>query len=124
MDYSISLDHINKIVIYKHNGVIDTKDIGIAWAEILSLPEFSKMGYNLLSDYTDATLHFHIEKTKRIDEFLMSVKHIINNKRNAVVVKNPHCTAISFLYESKAWDKFNFKVKVFYTLESAYNYLK
>jgi pantothenate kinase len=124
MDYSITLDHEYKIVIYKHNGTIDSKDIGVVWKEILQLPEFSKMGYNLLSDYSDANLHFHIEKTKRIDEFLESVKHIINNKRNAVVVKNPHCTAISFLYESKAWDKFNFKVKVFYTLESAYNYLK
>lgn len=49
--FTIDIDHKFHIIRYKHSGNITDEEIAAAWAEFLSLPEFTQMKYNLLSDY-------------------------------------------------------------------------
>jgi hypothetical protein len=123
MSYSIELDHQNKLIRYKHSGVITKNDIGQAWQEFLQMDEFTKMGYNLLSDYTEAKFNMELDEVNQITEFLHSIKAILNGKKQALIVNDPYNTVISVLFEGDVNHKVGFNVKTFSTQKSAFNWL-
>jgi hypothetical protein len=123
MNYSIQLNHEKKYIHYSHKGIIERKEIGEAWAQLLETEEFTLGRYNLLSDYRGATFNFTITETDVIEKFLESIKKILYNKRNSVIVDNPQETAISVFFEYETCCRLNFHVKTFSTEEAAVRFL-
>ena len=83
------------------------------------MKEFTEMGYNLISDYSEGSFDFNVSELFVIDDFLHSIKTLLNKKKNAVIVNNPLDTVISVIYQEKAEQELGFSVKTFYTLEAA-----
>lgn len=50
MGISIKINHEKKYIHYSHNGIIERKEIGEVWRQLLTMTEFTQMKYNLLSD--------------------------------------------------------------------------
>ncbi len=123
MNHSIQLNHEKKYIHYSHQGIIERKEIGIVWTQLLSMEEFTLGRYNLLSDYRGATFNFTITETDVIEHFLESIKTVLQGKRNAVIVDKPQETAIASLFEYNTCDKINFHVKTFSTEEAAIRFL-
>jgi hypothetical protein len=123
MSYSITINHEQKYITYAHSGPIERVEIGDVWRELLTTDEFTAKNYNLLSDYRGATFQFSVDDKPIIDEFLLSIKTVLNGKRNAVIVENPHETVISILFENEMSKKINFHVKTFSTEEAALKYV-
>jgi hypothetical protein len=98
-------------------------ELGAAWAEILQKDEFTKSGYNLLSDYRNADFDFSINETDVIWNFLESIKHILNGKRESVITDKPFTTAISMLFEKQLYSKMGFNIKIFSTEQAALNWV-
>lgn len=120
MGHSIKFNHEKKYLHYSHQGIVDRKDIGEVWKQLLSMPEFTQKKYNLLSDYRGAKFNFTPLEIDVIDSFLQSIKTIIDGKKNAVIVDFPEETVISILFE---YNKMNFQVKTFCTEEAALRFL-
>lgn len=123
MKYLIIINHDKKYIHYSHSGLVERSEIGQAWGELLNLEEFSKLKYNLLSDYRGAKFNFTASETNVIENFLLSIKPILDGKRNAVIVDKPSETVISLLFEAKMASKINFQIKTFYTEEAAVSFL-
>lgn len=123
MSYSIKIDHENKYIHYAHSGIIKRKEIGEAWKELLDLTEFSKGKYNLLSDYRNGFFDFNINEIAPIEEFLKANKEVLNGKKNAVIVDNPHETVIAVMFENKLQKEINYIVKTFSNLIPAIHFL-
>jgi len=121
--HSIILNHEFKFIYYKHTGVVQRKEIGEVWCKILSMSEFLDLNYNILSDYSNAKLDFDLSDTDVINQFLVEKRDILNGRKNAVVVNNPHDTVISVVFEREMLDKINFKIRTFSTLAAAEEYL-
>ena len=123
MGYSLTIHHDKKYIHYTHDGVIERKEIGEVWSQLLKTAEFTEKKYNLLSDYRGATFNFSVSDLDVIENFLESLKNILTGKKNAVIVEAPHETVISILFENKMSRKINFHVKTFSTEEAAIYYL-
>lgn len=117
--YIIDIIESQKIIKYTHEGTIALEEIGEVWNKFLSMDEFVKLGYNILSDYSNATFGFEINQTERAWNFFNSIKHIVNGKKEAVITNDPYSTAISFMFEQRMLDEIGFDVKVFSTEEAA-----
>ncbi len=124
MKYSISIDHDNRIIRYKHSGSISKQDIGEAWTEFLGMEEFTHKKYNLLSDYSDGKFEISISELDEIIDFLSDLKNIINGKKQAFIVNDPYSTAASLLFEADVIQKVGFIVKPFSTEAAALRWLK
>jgi hypothetical protein len=109
---------------YSHKGTIERDEIGEAWLELLKMEVFTKLKYNLLSDYRGGTFLFNASELDAIDSFLDSIKSILKGKKNAVIVDNPSDAAISFLFEHQKNKEIDFQVKTFSTESAAFRYLQ
>lgn len=124
MDYSINIDNDLKIIRYKHSGVLGFNDIGAAWEEFLGLKEFTEKKYNLLSDYRGATFNMKVEKIGDIIEFMKGIRHIVNGKRQSIIIHDPYSTAGSMIFSNKVFDEIGFEVKIFTTEDAAIKWLQ
>ncbi len=123
MQFSFSFSHEDKIIFYQHKGFIDKNDIGQAWTKLLQMPEFTKLGYNLLSDYREATFNLVIEDTVLIADFLKSLESVLRGKSQAFLIANPHDIVITTLFENKVYQKVGFIVKTFSSEKEALRWL-
>ena len=123
MNYTIEADDTLKIIRYKHFGKVDKEGIGKAWQELIMLKEFTELNYNLLSDYRGAAFNLSLEDVELISDFLSSLKHILNGKKQSLIIDDPKATAFSIIFEDKIYEKIGFKVKVFSTIEAAVDWL-
>lgn len=123
MKYSIEINHDFKIFVYKHNGIIEMKEIASAWNELLNLKEFSEKGYNLLTDYREGTFNFSIESVEILIDFLNQLSTILNGKKDAIIVDKPHECAISMLVKLNIVKEMNFYVELFTTDKAALDFL-
>jgi len=124
MNYSIKVNHELKIIRYSHSGLIDKKEeIGQVWEELLRLKEFTELKYNLLSDYRNATINLRFDDIGLIIDFLYSIKHILNGKKQSLVLNDPKSTAMSLLFKTEIYKKMDFNVKVFSTIGGALTWL-
>jgi hypothetical protein len=119
MSYSIQIDHEHQIIDYRHVGIIGTDEIGKAWQEFLKLKEFTELQYNLMSDYSEAQFDMDLEDVERITQFLLSLKGILEEKKQALIVNKPFDTVISDLFEGEANKRIGFRVAVFSTRNAA-----
>ncbi|PLX23982.1 MAG: hypothetical protein C0599_03225 [Salinivirgaceae bacterium] len=123
MSYSIEIDHVRKIVIHRHKGNIQRSELGDFWRELLAIKEFTERKYNLLTDYRKAKFSFSDEELEPVDTFLKSIKHIIDGKRNAVIVNDPDNYALTLLVGKESAKQVNFHVNLFSTEKAAFDYL-
>lgn len=119
MGYSISIDHVLKLIRYKHEGNIELSEIGDAWREIIQLSEFHQLKYNIFADYRKSKFNFSVKDFKIIREFVQRIKHDLDGRKECVIVDNPYNTAISMLFETEFSKNIGFVVKVFSTEEAA-----
>ena len=124
MNYSIEIDHDNKIIRYRHTGIIKKEDIGDAWERFLNLEEFTKFGYNLLSDYRNSTFAIGVEDVDIVSELMKSFKPFIEGKKQSLILDDGFSTAISVLFVDKVYEKTGFRVKIFSTEEAALKWLR
>ena len=122
--FNFRIDNENQIIIYKHHGLLQIEDIGLAWHDLLNVKEFRHNGFNLLSDYSDAEFNFPLAKTQYAWDYLYSIRDILKNKKEAVITSTPASTAISILFENETFSKLNFEVKTFSTFSAAMSWLK
>ncbi|MFB6343260.1 hypothetical protein ACE1ET_16155 [Saccharicrinis sp. FJH62] len=123
MNFSLKTDHTNKLIRYKHSGVIRKEDIGLAWDELLKITEFTSQGYNLLSDYSDSKITGTISEIDDIIDILSNLKEILKGKKQALLVDDPVSTALSLFFENRVLDEVGFIVRVFSTKEEALKWL-
>ncbi|WP_297089526.1 hypothetical protein [uncultured Draconibacterium sp.] len=124
MNYSVTSDHSRKLILYKHNGILEEKDIGYVWVnEFLKMPEFTAGGYNLLSDYTEARFKMTPNDVSLIVDFMRNIVDIVNGKKQGIVINDPFSTAASLLFEQEVNREIGFRVKVFSTKEAALKWL-
>ena len=124
MGYDIKVNHEGKYVIHEHKGKIKREEIGEFWKELLKMDVFIQNNYNLLSDYREGELDFDLGELDYIEEFLESIKDIIDGRRYSVLVNNPHDTTISLMFEVTKGNNLNFTVKTFSTEKAAISFLK
>lgn len=125
MGFDIKLDHERKLVYYKHEGFIKREEIGEVWRQILSLKEFTEMSYDLISDYRYGKFDFipNDDNITVIDNFFISIKHILKGKLEAVILDDPFSTAVSMLFENKYENSIGFKIKIFSSHQAAYKWI-
>lgn len=123
MNYSIQVDAENKIIRYKHSGIIIATDIESAWNDFLKLPEFTEQGYNLLSDYRNGKFQIMVEEISFIMEYMSAIENIIRDKKQALIVDDPYSVAASMIFEKEVFDKTGFVIRVFSTKDSALKWL-
>jgi len=123
MSYSIEVNDELKIIFYKHSGLIERRDLGEVWKELLGIKEFSEGGYNLYSDYRNGKLNLIDSDMEVISDFLNSINHILKGKKESVLVADNSSTAIALLYENDMFSEIGFDVKAFSTERAALNFL-
>lgn len=123
MSFSIKVDSTYKLIRYNHSGVISKEDIGVAWQELLKLKEFTQLKYNLLTDYRGSTCKIEVEEVELICDFLLTLKYILKDKKQALIIDEPMGVAISTLFEGEVNKKIGFNVRVFSSQEAAINWL-
>jgi AAA+ ATPase superfamily predicted ATPase len=119
MEYTIDIDHDLKLIIYRHSGLLTTENIGEVWAQFLTMPEFTQMKYNLLSDYRKSKFLFVVEEVTEIVNFMRNIEAIVRGKKQALILDDPRSTAASMLFEQKVYEEVGFYVQVFSTEEVA-----
>jgi len=124
MDYTLRIDHDNKLIHYKHYGDITKEDIGLAWQELLKLDEFVQMQYNLLTDYREAKFLMKENEVGEITMFLSQLKPILNGKKQALLLSEPLSTALSMLFVGEVVKEVGFIVEVFSTMKAALRWIK
>jgi hypothetical protein len=123
MNFTIEFDHENKLIFYKHTGIIKKEDIGAAWDVFLGSQEFTQKRYNLLSDYRASEFKMAFTEIDLICDFLAGISPIINGKKQALIVDMPMNTALSQLFASEVNKQNGFIVKVFSTENHAIQWL-
>lgn len=124
MTYSIHVDHKNKIIRYKHSGLIKPEEIGYIWEnEFLKMNEFTSLKYNLLSDYSDAIFDIPLEFLPELMEFMKKVKPIVEGKKQSIIIGDPESTALSLIFENEVNREIGFLVKIFNTEKAALDWL-
>ncbi len=121
--FSIIPDHDLKFLRYTHSGRLTYEDIGQAWTQLLSMPEFTTMKYNLLSDYRNASFNMELEEADEIVEFMKNIEPLVRGKKQSLVVEDPYSTAGSILFQQKVYKEVGFIVKTFSTLKAAEEWL-
>jgi len=123
MEYSIDIDHDRKLIIYRHSGFLTTDNIGEVWTQLLAMPEFTQMKYNLLSDYRNSRFIFSVEEVTEIVNFMRNIENMVRGKKQALILEDPRSTAASMLFEQKVYDEVGFDVQVFSTEKAALRWL-
>lgn len=123
MGYTINCIDELKIIKHKITGVLDKTNLGDAWKKIVTLKEFYKDGYNILSDYRDSIFKFSLEETTILDNLIEEHKTLLDGKKGAVIVNVPIYTAISVMIKEKFNKVPNYQAKIFSTEEAAIKWL-
>ncbi len=123
MKYSIIIDHELKLIKYKHSGLIHAEDIEEAWNEFLTLPEFTKLKYNLFSDYRSGEFQIPRKNLPEIINFMQKIETIIRGKKQALIVDSPYSVAASMLFGNEVNEKIGFNVQVFASERAALKWL-
>ncbi len=124
MNYSITIDHKHRLILYRHTGIIEKEEIGKAWEEILSKNEFTHQKYNLLSDYRNSRFNLEVADVDLICDFLYSITDKLKDKKQALIIDEPISTALSLLFCGEVNIKIGFKVEVFSTEKAALKWLE
>ena len=90
----------------------------------MTIPEFTVLKYNLLSDYGNGKLKIPIEYLSVIIDFMQTIEEIVRGKKQALIVSEPYSVAISMLFAYKANAKAGFNVQVFTTEKAALEWLE
>jgi hypothetical protein len=117
------VDHTLKFIRNTYSGIITKEDLNNVWHHLLSLKEFTELKYNLLSDYRDSRFEIALEEGSGMLQFLMSIKDILNGKKEAAILKDPKDTALSMSLAMKTYAKVGYIVELFSTEEAALNWL-
>jgi len=123
MKYLIVTDHELKLIKYKQSGTICSEDIGEAWREFLTFPEFTILKYNLLSDYRNGKFQIPIAQIPDIINYLLKIEMILRGKKQALIVDEPYSVAASMIFEDEVNKKVGFNVQVFTTERAALKWL-
>jgi hypothetical protein len=123
MQYTISIHHELKLIKYKHSGIINADDIDEAWHQLLTLPEFTTLKYNLLSDYRDGIIQIDIGFLPAIIDFMRVIETIVRGKKQALIVHEPYSVAASMLFKEKVTAQVGFNVQIFTTETAALTWL-
>lgn len=124
MNFTLTIDHELKIIRYKHVGVITQhEEIGEVWQQLLAMEEFTKLGYNLLSDYREARFKFPPNVLHEIVAYLGQLEPILRGKKQSILITDPGSTAYSIMFESAVYQAIGFRVKVFSTEQGAIRYV-
>jgi hypothetical protein len=119
MPFTSDIDHNLKIIKNTYSGIITKEDLANVWRYLLSLKEFKELKYNLLSDYRKSNFNISIKEEDGMFLFLMSIKNILNGKKEGAILSNPKDTALSLLLQMKTYESIGFMVKIFSTEEAA-----
>ncbi|MBN1116117.1 MAG: hypothetical protein JXA77_02865 [Bacteroidales bacterium] len=123
MPFTIEIDHSIKIVRNTYYGIIVKEDLSNVWHHLLTLKEFTELKYNLFSDYRKSNFDIIPKEEDRMLDFLVSIKHILDGKKEAAILNNPKDTALSVLMQMQAFEKVGYIVKLFSTEIAAINWL-
>ena len=123
MNYSVKINHANKLIHYQHRGQISRQEIGEVWDEFLTLEEFKINKYNIVSDYRNSTFIATHNDIEIICDILSSLEYILKGKKQALILDSPMNTALSVLFEGEANKRVGFIVKIFSTEEAALNWI-
>jgi hypothetical protein len=123
MKYSIKIDHELRLLRYNHSGLIKAEDIEEAWNEFLSIEEFTKFKYNLLSDYRNGKFQIAKEYLPKIIDYMGAIETIVRGKKQALIVHDPYSVAASMLFVDVVYNQVGFNVQVFTTEEAALKWL-
>jgi len=124
LNYTITIEHDLKLIKYKHDGLLEAKDIGYVWEnELLKMKEFTQMEYNLFSDYSDAKLKIPTSFLPELMTFMKKIRFIVEGKKQSIIVADPYSTAASLIFENEVIKEAGFEVKVFSTKEAAFNWI-
>ena len=118
MSYTLQIDHQHKLIRYRHCGDLKVEDIGQAWDELVSFKEFTHIGYNLLSDYREATFDFSLDNINLIISILEEMS-FLKKKKQAMIIEDPYSTAGALIFETEVYKKTGFIVKIFSTHHAA-----
>lgn len=122
--YTVSIDHEKKIIRYKHSGILVPENIGNVWEhEFLQKKEFTELGYDLYSDYSESKFDIPTSFLPELIEFMKAIQHIVKGKKQSIIVEDPYSTAASLIFENVVNAKIGFKVKVFSTHNAALKWL-
>ncbi len=124
MAYLINLDKEQKIILYKVSGVIKKGDVGIAWEKIFNMPEFFRLGYDILADYSEAEFKFSISDTKVLDPVLNASSSKVPGKKIAAIANMPYTTAVTMIVQGKFHADLGYNTRIFSTKEAAMKWLK
>lgn len=124
MKYSIKIDHTNKIIRYKHSGIIKQEEIGYVWEnEFLRMKEFTELRYNLFSDYSEAIFDISVDFLPELMNFMKSIEPIVKGKKQSIIIADPESTAVSLIFENEVNKQVGFMVKIFSTKKAALDWL-
>jgi aminoglycoside phosphotransferase family enzyme len=91
--------------------------------EFLSRKEFTQLGYHLLSDYREATFQLPPAFIPELINFMKSIRHIVEGKKQSIIVEDPQSTAASLVFENQVNAEVGFRVKIFSTPQAALQWL-
>ena len=123
MKYNITIDHHNKIIRYKQEGIIELAQIGEAMKKIIQLEEYKVDKYNIFCDYRNSRFNFSVKEFEIIIIFLTQIKDLLYGRKNCILTDSPYNTAISILLESELMNNLSYSIKVFSTEEAALEWI-
>lgn len=123
MPYTTKINHSSKIIRNTYSGVITREDLAEVWRHLLSLKEFTALKYNLLSDYRNSKFHISTQEEDGMLEFLISIKDILKNKKEAAILSDPKDTALSMILQSRTFEKVAYITELFSTEKAAMKWL-
>lgn len=123
MPYIADIDKEFKFIRITYSGMISREDLASVWGYLLSLKEFTKFKYNLLSDYRNSKFNIVEKEEDKMLEFLISIKYVLNGKKEAAILSDPRDTALSFLIQMNTFEKVGYIVKIFSTEKAAMEWL-
>ena len=119
MPCTTEIDHKLKIVRNTYTGNITKEDLANVWRHLLSLKEFTELKYNLLSDYRNSNFDIPLKEEDGMVQFLITVKEILNGKKEAAILSNSKDTALSTLMQIKTFETIGYIVQLFSSEEVA-----
>jgi len=122
--FTLTVDHDLCIIRYRHKGILDYQEIGKAWQQLLTMKEFTELGYDLLSDYSGSVFDMEVEEGERIIAFMQNIVTIVRGKKQAIIVDDPYSTAVTLLFEQQVYKEIGFIVRTFSTEKGGLEWLK
>ena len=122
-EFTIAINHLFKIIRYKHTGSIKKEDLDAAWNELIQIKEFTQLDYNLLSDYRESKFDIPLTSIDAILEDMKPMKPFLEGKKQSFIIDDPMSMAIAMLFMKDAFNKIGFKIESFSTEKAAVAWL-